>query len=155
MLSKKMIELLILHADQLAASAVEDLRTNDRTPYYHGFDSHELKRRIKSIFKNLENWLAENARQQVSDIFFKFGEVRYFEGVPLPDLVYALILVKRRLTEFMKKTGGTDSAVYLYQAMQFHETMVQFFEDVIYFTVKGYQHSLEEEGRRQQSSAQN
>jgi len=153
MLAKKLIEALIVHADQIAAKTAESLTRHPYTKYYHTIEVKEIERRLKGIFKHFERWQQDHAVENLQETYLKFGKVRYHEGVPLPDLLYALILVKSHLMEFLKKTVFTDSPVQLYQEMQFYDSTERFFEEMIYFAVKGYIESGEEEHNERKTSS--
>jgi len=150
MLSKKMTELVALHADSIAEKIFEALQTNPRTKYYHIMDAGELMRRIKDVFKNMDRWLIEKSEAEIQEVYINFGKVRYWEGVPLPDLIYAILITKSYLMNFLKKYGFSDSPLHIYQEMELHDLIAQFFEEVIYYTAKGYQDSCDEAMREKE-----
>jgi hypothetical protein len=148
MLPQKFAELLTIHADDIVASIVTSLRENPRTRHYHSFTSNDLQKRIMGIFKNLGHWMQEGDKAALFELYHKFGRTRYYENIPIPDLMYAFTLVKNHLKEFIKLQMLSDTALELRQELQFLERMAMFFDDVMYFTLTGYCEAQADETRK-------
>ena len=148
MLPQKFVELMTIHAEEVVTHIVSALRDNPRTRYYHAFTAAELQKRIMGIFKNLEHWMMEGDKAVLFELYHKFGRTRYYEGIPLPDLMYAFTLVKHQLKDFIKLHMLSDTALELRQELQFLERMAVFFDDVVYFTLTGYHEAQEDEARK-------
>lgn len=144
MLSKNLIDAILAHSDEIVTRIVDAILTHPRTAYYHTMDRSELKKRVEGIFKNLGKALQEGAEGELRTIYLKFGKVRYFEGVPLADLLFALILCKMKMLSVLQKHVVPESSAQLYLEMQLHDTLAGFFDDLVYFTTKGYQEACEE-----------
>lgn len=69
----------------------------------------------------------------------ELGEKRAAEGIPLSEVVYALILTKSHLRDYIASVGLVDSAVELYQVQELHRMVGHFFDLAIMSTVKGYE----------------
>jgi hypothetical protein len=144
MLSKILVDTILTHAEEIITRIVDNILTHPRTAYYHTMDRAELKKRVEGIFKNLGKALQEGSEAELRTIYLKFGKVRYFEGVPLSDLLYALIMCRRHMLQVLQKHVVPESSAQLYQEMQLHDRLAQFFDDIVYFATKGYQEACEE-----------
>lgn len=144
MLSKSLIDAILAHSEEIITRIVNAILTHPRTAYYHTMDHAELKKRIEGIFKNLGKALQGGGEGELQTIYLKFGKVRYFEGVPLADLLFALILCKTKMLSVLQKHVVPESSAQLYLEMQLHDTLAGFFDDLVYFTTKGYQEACEE-----------
>jgi hypothetical protein len=148
MLPKKFTELMTIHADGIVARIVSDIRDHPRTRHYHDMPAAEMKKRIMGIFKNMGHYLEEGDIEAIYELYRRFGRTRYYEGIPLPDLMYAFTLVKHHIREFIKTHMLSDTALELRQELQFLEKSSIFFDDVFYYTITGYQEAFMEEARK-------
>ena len=148
MLPKKFTELMTIHADDIVARIVADIREHPRTGHYHGMPTAEMKKRIMGIFKNMEHYMEEGDIEAIYEMYRRFGRTRYYESIPLPDLMYAFTLVKHHIRDFIKTHMLSDTALQLRQELQFLEKTSIFFDDVFFYTITGYQEAMQEEIRK-------
>lgn len=139
MLSDRLIREIEQHAEELTRALVEDLLTNRRTPSYHRLSREALHRRTYDVYKNLGLWLNSREDEDIEAAYSDLGREREIEEVPLNEVVYALILTKYHLRDYIRAAGLIDSAVDLYQALELHRRLGQFFDKAIYFTVRAYE----------------
>lgn len=139
MLSDRLVRLIELHAEELTHALVDDLQTNRHTPSYHQLTREAVRSRTYDVYKNLGLWLSSKVDQDIEAAYGDLGRQRDAEGVPLNEVVYALILTKYRLRDYIRTAGLIDSAVDLYQALELQRRLGQFFDKAIYFTVRAYE----------------
>jgi hypothetical protein len=140
MLSARLVRTIEDHAEGLTRGVLEEISRHPLTPAYHGLAGDELERRIYDVYHNLGRWLGDKREEDVAHVYSSLGARRRDEGIPLAQVVYALVLIKRHLRDYMMKLGG-DSAVELYQEEQLHTLLENFFDKAIYFAIKGYEDS--------------
>jgi len=141
-LSARLIRMIEEHAEQLTRALLADLQSNPRTPSYHRLASHEVHDRVYNVYRNLGQWLGNTVDTSVEASYSQLGARRFEEGVPLSELIYALILTKYHLRDYINASGLVDSAVDLYQEQELHRLVGQFFDKAMYFTTKGYEREL-------------
>ena len=139
MLSARLIRLIEEHAEQLTRRVLEDVAANPRTPHYHGLSSDEMHRRVYDVYHNLGRWVGDKTEEHLESTYGGLGRTRCREGVPLSEVVYALVLIKDHLREYIRAVGLVDSAVELYLEEELHLSIGRFFDSAIYHTVKGYE----------------
>lgn len=138
MLSARLVRRIEEHAEELTREVLADLSANARTPAYHKLSHDELHRRVYDVYRNLGRWLGEETDDTVQQTYQELGARRWREHVPLHEVVYALILSKHHLRDYIRSSGVVDSAVDLYQEEDLHIRLGRFFDKALYFTVKGY-----------------
>jgi hypothetical protein len=139
MLSARLVQIIEDHADELTRGAIHDLQTNPRTPTYHRLPREELHNRVYEVYRNLGNWLGREADEAIETKYQELGKKRAEEGVPPSEVVYALILTKYHLRDYIRSAGLVDSAVELYQQGELLRLVSQFFDRAIYYTMRGYE----------------
>lgn len=139
MLSARLIRVIEEHAEQLTRGVLNDIAANPRTPHYHDLSSEELHRRIYDVYHNLGRWLSDKTEEHLEATYGGLGRTRCREGVPLSEVVYALVLIKDHLREYIRAVGLVDSAVELYLEEELHLSIGRFFDRAMYHTVKGYE----------------
>lgn len=139
MLSARLVKVIEEHAEELTRGVLTDLSANARTPHYHNLPADELHRRVYDVYHNLGRWLSDKTEEHVEATYGGLGRTRAVEGVPLSEVVYALVLIKEHLREYIRAVGLVDSAVELYLEEELHLLIGHFFDKAIYHTVKGYE----------------
>jgi hypothetical protein len=139
MLSARLVRRIEEHAEELTAEVLADLSTNARTHSYHTLSRDELHRRVYDVYRHLGRWLGEETDATIERTYQELGVRRCREHVPLHEVIYALILSKYHLRDYIRSSGIVDSAVDLYQEEELHIRLGRFFDKAIYFAVKGYE----------------
>jgi hypothetical protein len=70
------------------------------------------------------------------------GRRRCEEGIPLHEVVYALILSKKHLLIYARDQGQGGSAIEIYGEQELVNRVDQFYDDALYFTAAGYEAAL-------------
>jgi hypothetical protein len=133
------------HAEQLTERVIQAVRSNPRTKFLRDLSEEELRRRFFDLFRNLGRWLSETGEEEVEAIYGEIGRRRCREGVPLNELIYALILVKQHLWDYIEKNVVPASEGNLYGEELIAQMMVKFFDRAVYHTVRGYEEVWEKE----------
>ena len=141
MVLPNLMKLVETHAEDLAHEVMRDLARNPKTPYFHGIPPHETHRRIYDVYHNLGRWLAEKNETNIEAAYSELGRRRHMEGVPLDQVVCAVILTKEHLWDYIRRNQGMSSAVQLYQEEELILMISRFFDKAIYHVVNGYEGS--------------
>jgi len=139
MLLPSLIRLIETHADELVDQVVRVVRTDPRTAFLHEVSEAELKRRGFDLYRNLGRWLGEKSEAEIEATYRENGYRRFQEGVPLSELVHALILMKQHLWNFVRKNDLPETATNLYSEEQLEMMVGQFFDKALYHAVRGYE----------------
>ena len=144
MLAANLIRLVETHADELAQAVIADVRTNPCTPSFTRVAEADLRHRVHDLYRHLGDWIGDKTETHIERQYVAVGQRRFHEGIPLAEVVYALVLFKDHLRHFISSRGLVASIVELYSEEQLYQLTWSFFDRALYFTVKGY----EDERRR-------
>ena len=139
MLLPWLMRLIETHAEELTEKLVQAVRTSPRTTFLQEVSEAELKRRVFDLYHNLGRWLGEKGEADIEATYGEIGRKRFREGVPLSELVYALILMKQHLWDFIQKNDLPETATNLYGEEQLEAMVGQFFDRALYHAVRGYE----------------
>jgi len=139
MLLPWLVNLIETHAEQLTDKVIRAVRANPRTAFLHGVSEIELRQRAFDLFRNLGRWLGEKSEAEIAAAYGDLARQRCREGVPLQELIYALILVKHQLWDYIQQNDPPESGATLYERDQLDMMVGRFFDAALFHTVKGYE----------------
>ena len=150
MISAKLIELIHVHARRLAADVAQDLRRNPRTSAFHAVPEIDLADRAFNIFHHLGNWIGDPGSEAVRAEFADWGGRRFGQGIPLSQIVYAIIIIKTHLRRYIADHGLIDSAfprveadyilpMHLHSLQQLSEQVGAFFDEALFQLASGFE----------------
>ena len=102
MLSDRLIRMIEHHADELTRALVEDLQSNPRTASYHRLSREAIHDRTYHVYKDLGLWLNSKAEEDIEASYTELGKEREAEGIPISEVVFALILTKYHLRDYIR-----------------------------------------------------
>ena len=138
MMIGKLVALIEDHADELTVRMVRLVRESPKTEGYRRFGDEELGDRARLVYSNLGQWLSETSEKHVEEEYYRIGQLRFKEGIPLSELVMALLLTRRNLWQFVESQGW-DSLIDLRQQLDLEILVVRFFDRAIHHAVRGYE----------------
>jgi len=138
-LSYKLIKLIENHAEELTRDVIRDLQTNSKTPSMHGLSDRELHDQSYEVYHNLSRWLSKLSDEAIKDFHYRLARLRFDEGISEHEVVYALILKKYHLRDYIRTSGMVDTAVDLLQEQELHHLIGSFFDKAIFYTMEGYE----------------
>ncbi len=134
----RLVNLIEDHADELTGRLVRTVREDPRTIGYRRFDDEELGGRAREVYSHLGRWLGKTSESAVETEYFGLGKIRCAEGIPLSEVVMALLLVRRNLWQFIESLGANTS-LELRQQLDLELLVVRFFDRAVFHTVRGYE----------------
>jgi hypothetical protein len=138
-LSSRLIHMIESHAEELTRGTLNDIRKNPRTPSYHTLSGEALRNRVYDVYRDLGDWLGEKTDAKLEAWHRALGQRRCDEGVDLSEVIYALILTKNHLEEYIRTAGLGDSAIELYQERELFRLIEYFFDRALYYATLGYE----------------
>ena len=150
MLSARLIELIQTNAEHLTRDVLKDYATNPRTRHWSVVPGPELEQRIISTYRNLGNWISDPREEAVQAEYEEWGRKRYRNGIPLSEVVFAVILLKNHLRKYIREHGlvehsrdrhasGEILPVHLYGIQELNYLVGDFFDKALYHLARGYE----------------
>jgi hypothetical protein len=143
--SARLITLLESHAEELTRAVVVKLQTNPRTLSYRRLSFDELYSSVYEVYHDLGLWLLEKTDLAVEVRYADLGKRRFTEGVQLSEILWALILTKNQLRQYLAAWALADSAVELYRQQEFDRLIAQFFDQAAYHVARTYERERTQE----------
>ncbi|MGA7908191.1 MAG: hypothetical protein WCA16_12355 [Candidatus Sulfotelmatobacter sp.] len=138
MVGLRLMRLIERHSEQLAVGVTEKLRESERTRDFRTIAPEELLRTTAEVYCNLGEWLLRKTEQDIKERFRAIARRRAAEGVGLHQFVWALIISRNYLWEFLQEQAFADNFVALYGELELQLLLNQFFDRALYFGVMGY-----------------
>lgn len=137
--SARLIKLLESHAEELTRAVVVKLQSNPRTLSYRRLSFDELYASVFEVYHDLGRWLLEKTEMAVQARYTDLGRRRFAEGVQLSEILWALVLTKKQLRQYLAAWALADSAVELYRQQEFDRLIAQFFDQASYHVARTYE----------------
>ena len=139
MFSYRLVRLIETHADALAGGLEEKVQTNSQVSHFRNVPGHELRERVYEIYRHLGEWLLGKNELDIEHRYREIGARRCRQGVPLSEVVQAIVLTKENLWEFLKSEAVMDRAVEIMGELELLQMLEMFFDRAIYYAAVGYE----------------
>jgi hypothetical protein len=150
MLGSHLLLLIQAHAGTLTHDVVNDLLTSDRTPTFRRLNAADVETRVSALFGNLGKWIGAADERAVQAEYEDMGRSRFREGVPISELVYALLISKHHMRRYIREHGLVDFAgdriasqellpVELHSVQELNYQVGEFFDRALYHLARGYE----------------
>ena|ERR1039458_2749625 len=141
MLAYRLLRLVETHSDALAAGLLEKTQNSPLLPDYNNVPPEELRQRVHEIYRHLADWLLGKSELDIERRYLEIGARRAQQGVPLSQLIWAIILTKKNLWDFLKQEAVLDRPAEISGELEVEELLDQFFDRAIYYAAVGYERS--------------
>ena len=150
MLGTHLMQLIEAHAPALTKDVIRDLTTNANTPSFARLKPTDLENRVAGLCWNLGKWIGNPDDTVVREEYEDMGRMRFRQGVPVSELVYALLLTKRHLRRYIRDYAGVDFAgdrvvpdellpLELHSIQELNYQVGEFFDRALYHLVRGHE----------------
>jgi hypothetical protein len=144
MLSAKLVQLIEDHWQGIMSAVVHQVRADPHLPQISRLPEAELRDAGRNLLRNLGHWLTASKSEQrmVEEHYEGVGKVRFAENIPLHECVRTLQLLKKRVVEFSRDHEFAQSTVEIYAEEELEHRLNDFFDDLIYHEVIGYEDAM-------------
>lgn len=150
MIGAKLVELIEVHALRLTSDIAQDLSRNERTRGFRGVPREDLEQRIFQILGHLGNWIGAPYSTTVQAEFADWGRRRFDQGIALSELVYAVLILKQHLRQYISDNGLVDDSfpriegdyilpLHLHSIQELNTRVGVFFDEALYQLACGYE----------------
>lgn len=138
MLGSRLIRLIEDNADELSEGVALKLRSSSRTPGYRDLQHDTLAKAAREVYCNLSDWLLTKTESDIELRYMGLGARRAKEAIPLPQVVWAILMTKEHLFAFLQREGMVENPVQVYGELELLQLLDQFFDRAMYYAVCGY-----------------
>jgi len=138
MLGLRLMRLIERHSHELALGLAEKLQAAERTSDFRKIPSDELEVAATEIYGNLGEWLLQKTEDDIEGRFRAIAARRAAEGVGLHQFVWALVISRNHLWQFLQTQACADNVVTLYGELELQQMLNQFFDRAVYYAVLEY-----------------
>ncbi len=122
---------------------MNDLLRNGETTAYRSSDRGAVYESSDRIYRDLSMWISrEYSREKIMERYMKLGRERFEMGIPLPQVLKALVLQRRHLWLFVMDKLYDDATAYM-DALQLNNRVTLYFDRAIVYTSMGYMNMIE------------
>src|SRR5215475_5737105 len=107
----RLVRLIETHSNELASALLNRVRSSEATPDYYLVPDEDLRERVYEIYRHLGDWLITRDEFDLEQRYKKIGARRAKQNVPLSQVVWAIVLTKNNLWEFLKLQSDMERPV--------------------------------------------
>ena len=146
--SRRLVDLIETHADELTKKWLALVKEHPGTPTYATYDDKLMYARAFDVYKNLSKWIPADSddKEEIQRKYTALGAQRYRDGIPLSEVLMALMITRRVLWSKVQSEGMLDTAVELNMAVAMSNQVQLFFERALVFVARGYEQAAAEGG---------
>jgi len=147
MLSHRFVRHIEDRSDALANGLLRKVQNSVRTEAFRKVPPEELTQRVSEIYRHLGEWLLDKSEADIEQRYTQIGARRAQQGVPLSQMIWAIILTKDNLWEFILDDSAPDRPIEIFGKQELLQLLDQFFERAIYAAAIGYEWEAEAKAR--------
>jgi len=147
MLSHRFVHLIEERSDALASGLLHKVQRSARTEAFRKVPPDELMQRVSEIYRHLGEWLLDKSESDIEQRYTNIGSRRAQQGVPLSQMIWAIILTKDNLWESILDDSAPDRPIEIFGNQELLQLLDQFFERAIYAAAIGYEWEAEAKAR--------
>jgi hypothetical protein len=142
MLAYRFVRLIESHSEDLADNLLRRVQQSALTRDYDKVPPGELKQRVREIYRHMGEWLLDKSELDIECRYIEIGTHRAQQGVPLSQVIWAIVLTKENLWEFIRDESIPDRPVEVFGELELLRLLEQFFDRAICAMASGYEKGI-------------
>lgn len=139
MITFRLVRLIESHSEALASSLLYKVQNSPFTKSYGKVPPDELKERVRGVYEHLGDWLLGKKDVDIERRYRAIGARRFQQNVPLNELVWAIVLTRENLWEFLTWESGLDRPIEVFAELELLHLVGQFFDRAVFYSAAGYE----------------
>jgi hypothetical protein len=135
----RLVKLIEKHGDALAAELYDRVDHSPLLPGYKNVPAEELRTCVQEIYSHLGDWLLANNQKAIEIRYKQIGARRASQNVAFHELLWAIVLTKETLWEYMREESTEDGPAELHGELDMLQRLDQFFDRAQYCAAIGYE----------------
>ena len=153
MLAYRLVRLIETHSDKLADRLLLKIQSSDKTSLFHNVPREDFRTAVFEIYTHLGQWLLGKSEADIARRYTEIGKRRMFQGVPLSQLMWAIVLTRENLWEYLKQEETMERPAEIFGELEMLELLEQFFDRAMYWAAIGYEQEYEELRKQNKAAA--
>ncbi len=139
LLAYRLVRLIETHADRLAKGLFMRLQDCDKCPAFKNVSAQEFEQRVYEVYDHLGEWLLGKKEEDIARRYTEIGRRREAQAVSLSQLIYAIMLTREHLWDYLKHEANMEKPVEVFGELEMLELLEQFFDRAMYYAAQGYE----------------
>ena len=136
-----LVQLIENYSDRLAETMLIKLQNCEKCTTFKRVPREEFRQRVYEVYDHLGEWLQNKQEEDVARRYVAIGMQRERQGVLLSELMYAIILTREHLWNFLKHEANIEKPKEVFGELEMMELLEQFFDRAMYYAAQGYERS--------------
>lgn len=94
MLAYRLVRLIENHSERLSETLLVRLKSCEKCSAFQKVPAEEFRQRVYEIYQHLGEWLLGKREEDIAQRYQEIGARRAAQGIPLSQLIYAIVLVR-------------------------------------------------------------
>lgn len=147
MLAYRLVRLIENHSERLSETLLVRLKSSKKCRAFQKVPADEFRQRVYEIYQHLGEWLLGKREEDIAQRYEQIGRRRALQGVPLSQLIYAIVLVREHLWEYLKNEADVERPVEVFGELEMLQLLEQFFDKALYWAAIGYENEMKHSTR--------
>ena len=144
--ASKLIEVVEQNAKAIAQQWYKNIKINPKTPAYHTMSEEKAIEQALSFYDNFRKLFAtEKPFEDTFNLFSKNADACYRDHIPLPQVIYALILMRRHMWLYAEYQAVFETAVDQRHALESQSRMILMFDYAEFVIIDRYDDLIRKE----------
>ncbi|MGZ4811906.1 MAG: hypothetical protein ACXVZR_01420 [Terriglobales bacterium] len=134
-----LVQLIENNSDRLAETMLMKLQACEKCESFKRVPREEFRQRVYEIYDHLGEWVLGKKEEDVARRYIEIGMARERQGVLLSELMYAIIMTREHLWDFVKQEAKVKKPKEVFGELEIMELLEQFFDRAMYYAAQGYE----------------
>jgi hypothetical protein len=142
MVFAKLVEFIEDHWEPISNRVLQRMQSDNKLPHIRQITHGDLEDMGQRLVKNLSHWLMESHHEEIGHKYEELARLRFRDAIPLHELMWSVLLVKKCVVDYVREQGLAQSTVDIYAEEELEHRLDEFFDDICFHIVKGYEAEL-------------
>ena len=138
-LTNNLVQLIENHSDRLAETMLIKLQNCEKCATFKRVPREEFRQRVYEVYDHLGEWLLSKKEEDVARRYVEIGMQRERQGVLLSELMYAIILTREHLWDYLQHEANLEKPAEVFGELEMLQLLEQFFDRAMYYAARGYE----------------
>ena len=135
----RLVRLIETHSNELASRLLNRVQNFEAMLGYHLVPDEDVRERVYDMYRHLGDWLVTRDEFDLEQQYERIGTRRAQQEVPFSQVVWAIVLMKDNLWEFLQRHSEMERPAEVFGELETLQLLDLFFDRAIYYAAVGYE----------------